>query len=405
MIVSLGVLANAASHWFTDNAPATALYFNPANPDARIRAVEKAISANDETQPDVENLASILTEAIRYEPHDARLYSLLGLIEEYSGKPSQTVQALYSHALALDPTDIRALIRRFAYSVSNEETGEAVRIAELVFRAWRKEWPALEPYIPELLGSDVGYGEARKRFAQLPGGPGSMLLSLAKTGDGLTIAKKLLLDWHRDGVGNLRPAINGITQRLIQAKDPVNAYLLFGLTLTPQESSEAGFVYNSSFNLDPNGSQFDWRLPRQPGVGFQIVRRPAGKGREAQDESRAMEIRFLNAPVRLAQALQTVRLPASPFIWKVTYSTRDLKGPKPLQLLLRCYPGSKPVEQLVLTATDNEPRTVSVTASVPPSDCPLQQIVVLNGNPVESWQNRYSGSLFLHEIDVQLAGS
>lgn len=405
MIVSLGVLANAVSHWFTVDAPATALYFNPANPDARIRTVERAVSANEGIDLDVENLASVLTEAIRYEPHDARLYSQLGLIEEYSGKPSQTVQALYSHALALDPTDIRALIRRFAYSVSNDETGEAVRIAELVFRAWRNEWSALEPYIPQLLGSDVGYREARQRFAQLPGGPGSMLLSLAKTREGLAIAKKLLLDWHRDGVGNLRPAINGITHSLIQANDPLNAYLLFGLTLTPQESAEAGFVYNSKFNLDPNGSQFDWRLPREPGVGFQIVRRPAGKGNEAQGESRAMEIKFLNAPVRLAQVLQTVRLPASPFIWSVTYSTRDLKGPKPVQLLLRCHPGSEPVEQLVLSATNNELRTVSVTASVPPSDCPLQQIVVLNGNPVESWQNRYSGSLFLHQIDVQLAGS
>ena len=96
--------------------------------------------------------------------------------------------------------------------------------------------------LPALLATEEGYQQAYERFSLLPGGPRSMLISLTKSDAGLAIAKRLLVEWHNNGVEDLRPAVNAITSRLVQASEPLQAFLLFGLTLDSVEQNEAGYV-------------------------------------------------------------------------------------------------------------------------------------------------------------------
>lgn len=365
--------------------------------------------ANEKSRPDLDTQKAIVESGIRFEPYDARLYSLLGTIAELEGRDAKTVQQLYIHSLALDPTDLRALLRRFAYSVSNGQVKDALKQAELIFRAWPQFWDLIEPSLPELLSSEEGFQQAYERFSTLPAGPRSMLVSLTKVEAGLAIAKRLLVEWHKKGVQDLRPAINVITSRLVQADQPFQAYLLFGLTLNSEERIEAGYIFNPHFALDPNGNLFDWSLPRVPGISAQVVNNENDGHSEKPGPravvSRDLEIKFLNTPVRLSSVLQTVRLPASKFNWSITYSTQQLKGPKPVEVQLRCLNKRKIIERMTLAPTDGESRRIEISLTMPASDCALQQIIIDNGNLVESWQNRYSGSISLHELQIQSSGS
>ncbi|GEM_PF-2381885 len=402
------VLVNASSHFYSSNVPDLAIGINPSNPDARIRLVELAF-ADEKNRPNIDEQRSIVKTGIRFEPNDARLYSLLGTIEELAGEDTNTVQSLYIHALTLDPTDLRALLRRYVYNVSNGRIQAALDQAELIFRAWPQSWDLIEASLPALLADEAGYQQAYERFLTLSGGPRSMLISLSKSNAGLAIAKRLLIDWHNKGVEDLRPAINVITSRLVQAGQPLQAFLLFGLTLNSSETSEAGFVFNPGFALDPNGNLFDWSLPRVPGISAQVVNTRSGsetgKSESPSVLRRHLEIKFQNTPVRIASILQTVRLPGSNFTWSITYSTDQFGGPKPLQLQLKCRNNGRVIETVDLTASDDAIRTIEVDVSIPASDCDLQQIVLTNGKVAASWQNRYSGSIALHALRLQPSGS
>lgn len=402
-------MANAASRWYTQNRPDLALILNPGNPDARIREVELAF-ASPQAISDPAAMAGIIEAGIAREPYDARLYSLLGLIRERQGAPAAEVQRLYLHALALDPTDLQALLRRFAYEASTGATEAAVGRAEILFRAWRPQWELIEPYLPSLLTSEAGYRIGFERFTALPDGPKAMLNSLAKDPAGLDIARRLLLDWHKAGIAGLRPAINAITNQLVASGEAVQAFLLYGLTLNAEERKEAGFIYNGRFRLDPNENLFDWRLPRVAGTGFSIVSLPAqskegGTGDAAANATggRAMEIRFLNTPVALDTNLQTLRVQPANFIWSVTYSTRALRAPKPVSLALRCRFRKQALAELELDPSD-ETRTIRTEVTIPREGCDFQHLAISNGSPLESWQNRYSGSVLLHAVGLELAG-
>ena len=402
MIVLLAVLANSASHWYEQNYPGIAIGFNPSNSEARIRSTEITLAKSSENA-DFPALIETIKAGIYYEPYNPKLYSLLGMLSISAGTPPEEAQDLFKHALALNGADIRALLSRFAFTASQNQIEEAVRLAELIFRGWPQQWQLVEPYLPVLLENKAGYAVARTRFAALPGGPSRMLASLSKTDTGLYFARKLLLDWRQDGVEDLRPSINIIIGRLLAAKQYNEAFILNNLTLNEAEKDEAGYIFNKDFNLKPNGSPFDWSLPKIPGMSFAMVTtssRSSDPAKSATDQ--AFEIKFLNSPVRLATRLQTLRLPSARFSWSLSYSTRNLKGPKPVELRIRCLPGGKTLASLVLDQSEGKVSTAQTELSVPDRDCPLQEILVTNNNIVESWQNRYSGSVFLHATAVRL---
>ena len=76
----------------------------------------------------------------------------------------------------------------------------------------------------------------------------------------------------------MRPSINSIVKKMLNEKKPIQAFLLFGLSLSEAEREEAGFVFNKRFNLLPNGSVFDWQLPNLPGVGSKLSLEQAAPG-------------------------------------------------------------------------------------------------------------------------------
>ena len=402
MIVFLVVLASAASNFLTGFNPDLALSFNPLNTQARVNKLSSRLAQ----KPDPIELTSLRNLTIRgiiLDPIDARLYSLLGVIEEQQGN-FEPAQQLYLHSLKLLPTEIQALTRRFAYNVNSAKYVEAVSLSDVILRRWNSQWKLIEPFMPTLLQDKAAYREALTRFSKYELGKRHLVESLSNGVASTIIAQRLVKSWHSLGVVNLRPVINKLTAKLINLDQYLSAYRLFLSTLNETEKGVAGYIFNSNFDIKPTGNVFDWRLIKQAGVTSRFTEfHMSNTNNNIKDK--VFEIQFLDVPVRISRTLQHLVLPPSKFTLKLVYSTLNLKTAKPINLQIGCGNNGPALTSLSFEPGSAIKKEEEVHFKVPAKGCKFLLLRLYNGNFVESWKNRYSGSLFLHKITISLNGA
>ncbi len=331
-----------------------------------------------------------------FEPADARFMSLIGLSDEAAGN-NQEAQKYYQAALEVLPIEIQALGRRFVWQVGNGDFDQAVSTAETVYRRWPQYRQIITPHLLQILSDPAGYQEIVSRFANLPGGPVWLINTLSVGPETALLVNRLVLEFNQRNQGDLRPAINRLTDRLFRWGYADAAYQLFLNTLNETEKAENGYIFNGEFNLRPNGNMFDWKLRNQSGMDFSIIDLPSGTERQ-----KALQVRFLDNPVRFNTAVMLTRLPPSRFTLTIDYATRSLRGPKPVRLVIDCLNERKATE---LTSVEfaiggSSEQVVSSEFTIPPVNCELQRLRLVNDNYVESWNNRYSGSLLLKSVKL-----
>jgi len=397
---SIVVLANAASSFLSPINPEIALKINPLNTDARIDLLARSLSSSSETGLN-DKREEVATSGVALEPMDARFFSLLGILRERAGE-DELAQELYQHALRLQPTEIQALSRRFVFNVNEARFVEAISIADTISRRWRVHWNLISPYLPYLLENEAAYNEALNRFASQIYGKQLMISSLIFKTNSLDLAYRLIIDWYERGESDLRRSINQLTAKLVSLGQNSRAFQIFRLTLSKTQEQESGYVFNANFNLEPSENLFDWNMAKQSGMNMSIR---AMQFKTDNVGENVLETRFLNSPLRFSAVLQTLNLPQTDFTLKLTYSTRNLVVPKPIKLAIECKNTDKQLAVLELSAGDFTGKKIQSTFAVPEENCDLQQIRLFNGNVVESWSNRYSGSLLFHNVSIELGGN
>lgn len=402
LIVFLVVLVSAASNFMSVASPDLAVLLNPLNTEARITKLSGILGQKIDPA-EVASLKKSAVEGIGFDPVDARLYSLLGVLNDSQGQKQQA-QRLYQHSLKLSRTEIQALIRRFVFNLENRNYVEAVSLADIILRRWHKYWDRIAPGFAFLLKDKAAYQEALLRFSKYPRGQDRIIDSLSNDVASTVIARRLIRDWHKDGPTDLRKVINKLTRKLIGFEQYLPAYRLFALTLTDKEKRQSGYIFNGNFDLEPNGNTFDWRLVRQAGLSSSIVNLPAGGSSRAKAE-KALEFRFLDAPIRFSHVLQGLMLPPSKFVLKLTYSTSALKTVKPIILQVECGIDGKPLASLAIESGTRFSQEAKMVFEVPSSGCDYLRLRIYNRKFVESWKNRYSGSLYLQNVAIELDGA
>lgn len=333
---------------------------------------------------------------ISWEPADARYISVLGLMHETEGK-TQDAQTYYQAALTLLPVEIQALSRRFLWQIEKGQNEEAVDTAAIIFRRWPQYLNIVSSQLPRLLSSESGYRKALNVFQDLAGGPAWIVETASDNPVSLPIVNRMLIDWHNEGNVHLRTSINRFTVKLLQSRNDTAAYLIFLNTLSEDEKTESGYVFNGNFSQTPNGNPFDWTLNNQSGLDISIVDVDATT---SSDSEKALQVRFLDSPVRLNRGFQLLRLPPSEFTLSADYATRSLRGPTPVRLAIGCLRGKTDLASIELAIGGSSDQTVSTDFTVPPTGCELQRIRLVNDNFVESWRNRYSGALLLKSVSI-----
>lgn len=394
LIVSLAVLANTRSGLYSETDSDHAISINPLNSQARVHILT-ALLTETTADFDANSLRPTAIRGTALEPVDARYISFLGLIAEDEGNGS-TAQTYYEAALDVLPVEIQALARKFVFLVEENSFREAVATAETIYRRWPQYLQVVYSQMPDILSDPEGYEEVVDTFGNLPGGPSWLVNALSEDESTISLVNRLVLDLSARGNGGLRPAINRLTARLINANNSAQAYQLFLNTLSDSEKTQSGYVFNGDFDLDPNGNLFDWSLRNQSGMDFSIINLPT-------ENERALQVRFLDSPVRFNRPVIFTRLPPSQFTLTIDYSTSSLRGPNPVRLIVDCLQGRKKRRELAsveFAIGGSSDQIVNTDFTVPATDCDLQRLRLVNDNFVESWRNRYSGSLLLKSVSL-----
>ena len=397
VLFSLFVLVDATSRVVQNFDAGTAIAINPFNSNARLKYVAQKIGeADDESKLNV--LKRILKKGTEVDPSEARFYSLYGMIIEAEGDV-EAAQDYYNLALSLIPTEGYALIRKIAYSTRNNDFPEAIRLADLVFQRWKTRWPLVEPLLPIILQDDKAYRIALSDFTKRQGGKEALVNGLIKSSQGLSLASQILFDLNKAGFNDLEWVTSSTIRKMIAEERGADAYRLFVLTLDEGRKQDLGYVFNGAFTQEPKfNNPFDWSFTVQSGVNISIENRNLD-GQQVN----AVELKFHDKPTNLTTLRQTIRLPENSFNFSVKYSS-DVKGPKPLILSIACQSPQKEVTQVILEPTNGNVKTISSEFKIPSAGCDLQFISLYNKNFSKSWQNRYSGSLNLYNVTIELVG-
>ncbi len=398
-VIGLIILVGTLSDILVDFLPSSAVAINPLNTSARLALLRADVK--EKTDPaKLPKLEKIARAGIVADPYDARFYSYLGVILESEGKPEEA-RILYQHSLKLLPTEIQSLARLFSYNANTGNYKRAIELADIFIRRWVDFRQLITPSLPILMKDKEAYNEALVRFPSQIDGTKTLIDALLKDKSSYDLAYRVVLDWKARGVPRLQGTINQVVNKIFSGGQYRKAYRLFLLTLGEEAKSASGYVYNSKFSLPPSGSVFDWSMARQPGLDMRIITVAPKLTSGTSLNNRALEIRFRDSPVRLKPAGQFLNLPPSTFTFKVIYSTSNYKGPNPVDVSVICTNGNE-LDRLSLKPSESRVTELVGRFSVPAEDCEVQAIRFANGNFVESWKNKFSGSVYLHQISIAL---
>ena len=341
---------------------------------------------------------------INNSPIEAKFYSLKGIALEQSDK--QLAQQNYSHALKLKPTQFEALRQRLVYSTTNNDFVEAAERLNLLYRRHPDRWSEVSVLLPFIMADDAGYQKVSELFSNSARSSLNVVQELIREeSQHFQLASKFLLDAVKSTpieesrtTSPHRAAINTFVNRLVAQKELNFSHSFFLQTLGKEEQKHAGYIFNGEFDLPVNHSIFDWRIRQQAGVEIQFT----GQQSPAESDSEnALNIRFLGSPVRFDNVRQLVHLPRTKNRLEIKYSTSNLRAPKPLKLGLRCFPArGKQITNIILVPTKGDTRILSESFDLTAVDCTLLELFITNENKVETWQNRYSGSLNIKAINI-----
>lgn len=379
---------NAASRLLEQTSPQLSLRLNPFNQDARINAVLQQMSNS------IASAEPLLETGIALSPADARMYSLIGVVQRDRGNLSQAM-ALFDYTLAKLPTEIQSLVQKLTMELDQGNFGQTAPIIQIVARRWAEHWPAIEPLLPAVMGDAATFADLTQRFGKEPGLRRRLLSSLINTAPDL--AYELVLTWHKAGL-DVSEETNQLTQRLIRDKRYSTAFLLFRKTRTGDDAADDGLVHNGEFSRQPSGNPFDWQLTGQPGVSLEIVERRLAEAGEDKPAG-MLSVRFLDSPVQLKNAIQTLRLQPGSYTLRLTYSATSLRTPRPVKLAIACL-GKPPLTAATFEDGDVRLGELAADFTVPPGDCPLQQLFIFNEGVTSSWKNRYRGILLIDSVAI-----
>lgn len=386
MSVSGLALSALASLSVRTTEPELAIRLNPLDPQARIYlASEQLLGSGELTQDAFESVL----QAIAYNRSDARLRSVLGLLELRVG----AVDSAYDHfetARRMLPTEIQALTQLIRRDFELRDYDSVAEQLDMFARRWRAQWPTVEPYAKELARSEPGLLSLSEQFRVPRAQRDRILLALLAPPAQLNEAQILVEDWVSAGLDPTKRLGRSLINAKFRQRQFASAYDFYRRFLwsSSQESSDNGnLVHNNAFQLPPDGTPFDWSIFSTKGA-YQDI-----------DIQSGLITQFLDSPVRLNSPRQSVPLESGTYTLSVNYSTESLNAPGAIELSVKC--GKEPVSALLLKAGSRENEIGLVTFEVSDSRCEIYDIALITEKLPESRQYRFSGKIIIHKVELK----
>ncbi|MER8376590.1 hypothetical protein [Mesorhizobium sp. M1406] len=182
----------------------------------------------------------------------------------------------------------------------------------------------------------------------------------------------------------------------IRQKDYEPAYRLFLFSLSDQERTLGGYIFNGGFEPVRSGKPFDWQVHDRSGLEITF----AGSRDVGENDSGAT-VRFLNTPVKNAALQQYIELPPGSYRISLTASGRNLKLPKQLFWSIRCADPASEIARFNIPEGTFNQQDLSLDFAIGPSACPMQLLRLETAAIAESWRFRYVGTLVMHKLSIE----
>ena len=393
LIASLAIIANFSSDFFVGSNPDVALKLNPLKPNARLiiaqNLVAKNLNSNEKTRS-LDEAQRHLKVAMSLSPSDARSFGFMGVVQAQQGNADEAL-AHFHHAQNLSPAEFHSLLHMFLHNLQNNQFSEATERLSLIFKRWPSQIERIEPLLPLILTRPEGVQKLIEILPENPKGLMTLLDLTTKDPANIRLTVPLVQAWVKNDVEGSVGASNFVLSRMITARQYNLAYFFYRSILPYRDQSDSAYVINGNFERSPSSSPFDWRIRDQAGVVTTI-------NTASGTENGYLEIRFLDSPVRYQGISQVVRLPPGRYTLSIDYETLGLKGPKPLEVYIRCLENSSLVEKMAFLDGTNVDARLELNVEIPTERCKLQKLSISSAPFAQSWQNRFDGLIRIKNV-------
>ncbi|MER8956294.1 hypothetical protein NKH98_26985 [Mesorhizobium sp. M0833] len=382
------------SRFLETETPAASLALDPFNVDALIAKITSDLNGTN-NDPDLDALLARAKGALAFDLADARLYSLIGEIKYRQGEKAEAYR-LFDHALKLSKTEIHALQRSIGHSIDTGDLSKAVSEIDILLRRWPDRFPAVAERLPRILSNPDGYQAVLGAIKAEAPWRASLFAALSKTPEGLDSANRLLLDMSGSSARGRASELSAVISGFIRLREYEAAYRLFLFSLSDEERTLGGYIFNSTFEPGFSGRPFNWQLRDQSGLEITFatsVHAVEGEG--------GATVRFLNTPVKDAALQQYIALPPGAYKISLIASARNLKLPKELFWAIRCVDPEGEIARFNIPEGTYNRQNLSLEFSVGPASCPLQLVRLQTAAIAESWRFRYVGTLVMHKLSIE----
>ncbi|MER8411815.1 MULTISPECIES: hypothetical protein [unclassified Mesorhizobium] len=397
-VLVLAVSSIGLSRLLESETPAVSLALDPLNTDALIGEIAGRLSETGDGV-DLDVLATKAKGALRFNVADARLYSLIGEIEYRQGEKDEAFE-LFDQARKLSKTEIHSLQRSIDRSIAVGDLSKAVAEIDTLLRRWPDRFPVIAAGMPAILSNPDGYQAVLAALRIEAPWRSNLFSALGKDPRGLRVANQLLLDLAGSSSQPTSKELSAVINGYIRQKEYEAAYRLFLFSLSDQERTLAGYIFNGGFEHILSDKPFDWQV-RDPS-GLEITFAGA---RDVGESDSGATVRFLNTPVKNAALQQYVELPPGSYRISLIASARNLKLPKQLFWSIRCADPAGEIARFNIPEGTFNRRQLSLDFAIGPGACPMQLLRLETAAIAESWRFRYVGTLVMHKLSIERVSS
>ena len=382
---------NFAGHSLERVNSRLALRLDPLNTDARMGLIVNEFSTRNSRRAILEQMLGTGRPGLALAPMDGRLWSLLGEIEGSMGDEA-AAESDYHRALAVSRTEINALLNLFEIAARRGDYARAIDLADIMFRRWAGRSGKVRTALLAIAADPAGYAALHERLMTGPPWRDRLLSAFASAPKAAMTGAALAIDLAAAGHAQAPAAVSALERELIRSGQPEEAYRLFLLTRTHEQSAKTGFIFDGHFRLAPDGNPFGWRLESR--AGYEVARLPAG----------GLSMRFFDAPVTRMDVAQTLTLPPGNYRLETRAAAFAARFPKGISWTVRCRSNRRVAARLDISEGSYAFHAAITDFSID-GQCPVQELQLETGLDMESWQYRYSGSLQFESITIRQAGT
>src|SRR5262245_20678224 len=331
--------------------------------------------------------------ALTNDPLDARGLSILGELAHIVGDEA-AVEKFLGAASGRGIRESGAVYWLLRTSYDNRDYATALYCADVLLRTRAQAGEYVMPMLVHMAENEQGNSDLKAALLNNPPWRSHFLSAHAKSASDPRAPLELLLAMRETRTPPTEVSLRNYVNALIERKQYELAYYAWLQFLPPERLSQAGLLFNGSFERVPSGLPFDWVIGEGAGVLIDMVQR------SDRDGERALLIEFGYGRVDFRGVQQLTALAPGNYKFKGTYKG-NISGKRGLVWRVTCAetPGSPIGESPMVTGASPNWMEMEFAFVVPDRNCGAQYVRLVFDARMASEQ-LISGSILYDELRI-----